>query len=144
MAKSKAVLVLLSSCDDGTGVSRCTGVKYAETHQTPVLNGSADMFHSRPMGIRILVVMLIAALLDAKRFGFETAPLADIVNILMMTAEMVRVLMAKSGFRSVNEPIGHVKVSGEESASRDGSLLFSPKPLSAHHLPRVLVVSRKM
>ena len=88
--------------------------------------------------------VLIAALLVAKRFGFETAPLTDVVNILTTTAEMVRVLMAKLGFRSVDEPIGHTKDSGEESASRDGSLLLSPKPLPAHHLPRVLGVSRIM
>ena len=88
--------------------------------------------------------VLIAALLVAKSFGFETAPLADIVNILMMAAEMGRVLMAKAGFRSVDEPIGHTKDSGEESTSRDGSLLLSPKLLPAHHLPRVLGVSRKM
>ena len=29
VAKSKADHVLLSSCDDGTGVSRCAGVKFA-------------------------------------------------------------------------------------------------------------------
>ena len=54
----------------------------------------------------------------------------------MTTAELVRVMMAKLGFRSVDELIGHAKVSCEESASRDGSLLFSPK--------RTHGVSRKM
>ena len=35
----------------------------------------------------------------------------------------------------MDELIGHAKVSCEESASRDGSLLFSPKLLPAHYLP---------
>ena len=35
--------------------------------------------------------VLVAALLVAKRFGFEAAPLTDVVNLLMVTAEMVRV-----------------------------------------------------
>ena len=54
------------------------------------------------------------------------------MNILMMAAELVRVMMAELGFRSVDELIGHAMVSCEESASRDGSLLFSPKLLPAH------------
>ena len=58
----------------------------------------------------------------------------------MMAAEMVRVLMAKLGFRSVDELIGHAKVSCEESASRVGSLLFSPKLLPAHYLPTFTVL----
>ena len=61
----------------------------------------------------------------------------------MMAAEMVRVLMAKLGFRSVDELIGHAKVSCEESASRDGSLLFSPKLLPAHYLPTFTVLCQQ-
>ena len=68
--------------------------------------------------------------------------LEHVVNILMMAAEMVHVMMAKFGFRSVDELIGHAKVSCEESARRDGSLLFSPKLLPAHasHVPMVSLV----
>ena len=64
------------------------------------------------------------------------------MTILMMVAEMVREMMAKLGFRSVDELIGHAKVSCEESASRDGSLLFSPKLLPAHasHVSMVSLV----
>ena len=58
--------------------------------------------------------------------------LEHVVNILMMTAEMVRVMMAKLGFRSVDELIGHAKVSCEESASRDVSLLFSLQSCCQH------------
>ena len=62
------------------------------------------------------------------------------MNIHMMAAEKVRMLMAKLGFRSVDELIGHAEVSCEESASRDGSLLFSPKLLPAHYLPTFTVL----
>ena len=48
--------------------------------------------------------------------------------------------MAKLGFCSVDELIGHAEVSCEESASRDGSLLFSPKLLPAHYLPTFTVL----
>ena len=54
VAKSKAAHVLLSSYDDGTGVSRCTVETDGQSH--------------------IGRDVLIAALLVAKRFGFETAP----------------------------------------------------------------------
>ena len=72
-------------CDDGT-VSRCTGVKLkfglAKTHQTLMLNGSADV-------------------------SLETD--GHVVNVLMMAAELMRVLMAKLGFNSVVELIGHAE-----------------------------------
>ena len=74
----------MSSSADVTMAQECTGVKYAghrwssslaETHQTTVLNAFADVFHSRPMGqSHIGRDVLTAALLVAKRFGFETAP----------------------------------------------------------------------
>ena len=49
-----------------------------------------------------------------------------VVNILMLAAEMMRVLMAKLRFSSVVELIGHAEVSNEEFVSSDGSLLHMP------------------
>ena len=58
------------------------------------------------------------------------------MNILMRAA-------AKLGFRPVDELIGYAEVSCEESASRDGSLLFSPKLLPGHasHVSMVSLVN---
>jgi len=68
------------------------------------------------------------------RQKFEGLP-EHVVNYLMLVAEEVRVLMAKLGFRSMDELIGHAEVLREESASRGGSLLLSPVLVPAHHLP---------
>ena len=100
--------------------SRCTLDKLefglTVAHQTLVLNGSADVFHSRQAGTH--------------RCGL----IGHVVNILIMAAEMMRVLTAKLEFNSVVELIGHAEVSGEECASNDGSLL--------HMLSTCLDVSR--
>ena len=96
--------------------SRCTGVKYAgivgvwvwPRQQTPVLNGSADVFHSRP---------------DRCTAGCQVLWLRDGAThrrrILMMAAEMVRVLMAKLGFHSVHWPCKSLGMKSHNSISAD-------------------------
>ena len=54
------------------------------------------------------------------------------VFVCWLASPVVVCFMAKLVFRSVDELISHGKVSCEQSASRAGSLLFSPKLLPAH------------
>ena len=88
----------------------------AEALQTTVLNGSADVSHSRPTGSRILVVCPVRCTVGRQDgathcYGARFEGLFEhVMNILMMAAEVVHVLMAKLGFRSVDDLIGHAKV----------------------------------
>eukprot|EP00931_Biecheleriopsis_adriatica_P035288 TRINITY_DN2030_c0_g1_i3.p1 TRINITY_DN2030_c0_g1~~TRINITY_DN2030_c0_g1_i3.p1 ORF type:complete len:2151 (-),score=484.82 TRINITY_DN2030_c0_g1_i3:46-6498(-) len=68
------------------------------------------------------------------RKKFEGMP-EHVVNYLMLVAEEVRVLMAKMGFRSMDELIGHAEVLRVDPALRGGPLQFAPVIAPAHQLP---------
>jgi len=68
------------------------------------------------------------------RKKFEGLP-EHVVNYLMLVAEEVRVLMAKMGFRNMDELIGHAEVLRTDPAVRTGPLLLDPILAAAHQLP---------
>mmetsp|Transcript_14150 Transcript_14150/g.33363 ORF Transcript_14150/g.33363 Transcript_14150/m.33363 type:complete len:2131 (+) Transcript_14150:101-6493(+) len=68
------------------------------------------------------------------RKKFEGLP-EHVVNYLMLVAEEVRVLMAKLGFRSMDELIGHAEVLRPDSSVVGGPFQFSPILTPAHQLP---------
>lgn len=68
------------------------------------------------------------------RKKFEGLP-EHVVNYLMLVAEEVRVLMAKMGFRNMDELIGHAEVLRQDPALRAGPLQLEPILAPAHQLP---------
>mmetsp|Transcript_49861 Transcript_49861/g.116524 ORF Transcript_49861/g.116524 Transcript_49861/m.116524 type:complete len:2132 (-) Transcript_49861:321-6716(-) len=68
------------------------------------------------------------------RKKFEGMP-EHVVNYLMLVAEEVRVLMAKLGFRSMDELIGHAEVLRPDPSVSGGPFQFSPILTPAHQLP---------
>ncbi|CAJ1350975.1 unnamed protein product, partial [Effrenium voratum] len=68
------------------------------------------------------------------RKKFEGLP-EHVVNYLLLVAEEVRVLMAKMGFRNMDELIGHAEVLRSDPANRMGPLQLEPILAPAHQLP---------
>ncbi|KAJ3557788.1 hypothetical protein NM688_g1279 [Phlebia brevispora] len=124
VAKAKADHILISGHDGGTGASRWTGIKHAglpwelglaETHQTLVLNDLrgrvtvqtdgqvrtgrdiAIAFNTCPVGIATQDPQL--------RAKFAGQP-EQVINFFYYLAEDLRRVMAKLGFRTINEMVG--------------------------------------
>ncbi|TVY14505.1 putative glutamate synthase [NADPH] [Lachnellula arida] len=123
VAKAKADHILISGHDGGTGASRWTGIKYAglpwelglaETHQTLVLNDLRGRVVVQTDGqLRTGRDVAIACLLGAEEWGFATTPLIAMGCIMMRNfyyiANELRAIMAKLGFRTINEMVGHAE-----------------------------------
>jgi hypothetical protein len=68
------------------------------------------------------------------RQKFEGLP-EHVVNYLVLVAEEARSLMAKLGFRTMDELIGMTEALRVDPAIRDGSMQFTPILMPAHRLP---------
>ncbi|KAH6667663.1 glutamate synthase [Verticillium dahliae] len=156
VAKAKADHVLISGHDGGTGASRWTGIKYAglpwelglaETHQTLVLNDLRGRVVVQTDGqLRTGRDIAIACLLGAEEWGFATAPLIamgfaqeftgtpeHVINFFYYLANELRAIMARLGFRTINEMVGHAEVlkvrddlRNSKTQNIDLSLLLTP------------------
>jgi len=68
------------------------------------------------------------------RQKFEGMP-EHVVNYLMLVAEESRTIMAKLGFRTMNELIGHAEVLRVDPSIREGPMQYLPILMPAHRLP---------
>ncbi|KAF9334403.1 glutamate synthase [NADH] [Podila minutissima] len=164
VAKAKADHILISGHDGGTGASRWTGIKYAglpwelglaESHQTLVLNDLRGRvvvqtdewgFATTPL-IAMGCTMMRKCHLNTCPVGIATQdPLLrekfagspeHVINFFYYVAEELRTIMAKLGFRTINEMVGRTDVLVVDEARRNpktANIDLSPILTPAHTL----------
>jgi glutamate synthase (NADPH/NADH) large chain len=135
VAKAHADVVLISGHDGGTGAAPLTSIKHAgapwelglaETQQTLLRARLRDRIVVQADGqLKTGRDVIIAALLGAEEFGFATAPLVVAGCVLMRVchldtcpvgvatqnlAEEVRGYLARLGFRTLADAVGHAEL----------------------------------
>ena len=111
VAKARADVVLISGYDGGTGASPLTSIKHAgapwelgiaETHQTLLLNDLRSRITIETDGqLKTGRDVVVAALLGAEEFGFETAPLVTLGCIMMrLSLEYLSVWCRNAGSKT--------------------------------------------
>ncbi|POY76879.1 putative Glutamate synthase (NADH) [Rhodotorula taiwanensis] len=159
VAKARADHILVAGHDGGTGASRWTGIKYAglpwelglaETHQTLVLNDLRGRVTLQTDGqirtgrdIAMGCIMMRKCHLNTCPVGIATqdpelrkkftGTPEHVINFFYYVAEELRGIMAKLGFRTINEMVGRAdmlrvddSLRNPKTANLDLSALLKP------------------